>query len=236
MRLITRLVGLVLAFTLTLPPLTAGAQPTRKVPRIGFLHVLPPSAAFLALRPGLGEFGCIEGQNIAYEYRSADGKAERLPALAADPAATVRRVVSERMLAPIGGPISRLTDRIRISPDSRHVVFVAVTPSGGRVYLDGKAGPGPYTLISDPQFSPNSARLAYSATTKDRTTLVLDGVEGPWYDVVLGALFSPNSARVAYSVFTRMPAPVWMEAAGGDRWYAQRAFSEPQRALHHLQP
>jgi len=63
----------------------ADAQPPAgKVPRIGFLHVLPPSAAFQALRQGLRELGYIEGQNIAFEYRSADGKIERLPRLATD--------------------------------------------------------------------------------------------------------------------------------------------------------
>ena len=126
----------------------------------------------------------------------------------ANPAATVRRVVSETMLAPVGGLMGRLTERIRISPDGRHVAFVTAAPSGARVYLDGKAGPGPYTLISDPQFSPNSARLAYAATMNDRSPLVLDGVEGSWYDAVSNPLFSPNSARIAYAVFTRMPAPV----------------------------
>jgi putative ABC transport system substrate-binding protein len=65
-------------------PLAAEAQQARKVPRIGFLHVLPPSAAFQALRQGLRELGYIEGQNIAFEYKSADGNAERLPTLAAD--------------------------------------------------------------------------------------------------------------------------------------------------------
>jgi putative ABC transport system substrate-binding protein len=37
-----------------------------------------------AFRQGLRELGYVEGQNIAFESRSAEGKYERLPALAAD--------------------------------------------------------------------------------------------------------------------------------------------------------
>ena len=37
-----------------------------------------------AFKQGLGEFGYTDGQNIAMEYRDADGRPERLPQLAAD--------------------------------------------------------------------------------------------------------------------------------------------------------
>ena len=36
------------------------------------------------LREGLRELGYVEGQNIAFEFRSAEGNTERLPALAAE--------------------------------------------------------------------------------------------------------------------------------------------------------
>jgi len=67
-------------------PLTAhGQQPARPV--IGFLHSSSPkgNASYLtAFRNGLKEMGFFEGQNVAVEYRWAEGETDRLPALAAD--------------------------------------------------------------------------------------------------------------------------------------------------------
>jgi putative ABC transport system substrate-binding protein len=45
----------------------------------------------IAIRKGLAEIGYIEGQNVAFEYRSAEAQDDRLPALAAE---LVRRRVS----------------------------------------------------------------------------------------------------------------------------------------------
>jgi putative ABC transport system substrate-binding protein len=66
---------------------TAKAQQPKKVPRIGYLSSTDPateSAGSEAIRLALGELGYIDGQNIASEYRYAEGKLERLPNLAAE--------------------------------------------------------------------------------------------------------------------------------------------------------
>ncbi len=70
-------------------PLAADAQQSRRVFRIGILGNVPltaPEGALLwgAFIQGLRELGYVEGQNITIEYRSSDGKYERLPDLAAD--------------------------------------------------------------------------------------------------------------------------------------------------------
>ena len=68
-------------------PLAARAQQAGKVPRIGFLGTSSPAAFAVRLegiRSGLRDFGYIEGATIAIDYRWAEGRYERLPALASD--------------------------------------------------------------------------------------------------------------------------------------------------------
>jgi putative tryptophan/tyrosine transport system substrate-binding protein len=63
------------------------AQQTGKVPRIGFLDNGTASGIAVLLdvfRQELTKLGWIEGRNIVFEYRFAEGKTERLPELAAD--------------------------------------------------------------------------------------------------------------------------------------------------------
>ena len=68
-------------------PLAAEAQLPAKVPRVGYLFSFtPPEGKHLweACRHGLRELGYVEGHNVVLEPRWADGRHERLPALAAD--------------------------------------------------------------------------------------------------------------------------------------------------------
>jgi putative tryptophan/tyrosine transport system substrate-binding protein len=68
-------------------PIAARAQQGGRLRRIGMLETVPAAANaanFDAFRRGLRELGYVEGQNVTIEYRSADGRAERFPALAAE--------------------------------------------------------------------------------------------------------------------------------------------------------
>src|ERR1700681_2607372 len=59
----------------------------KTIPEIGYLNSASPGPAapyLAAFRQGLSETGYVEGQNLAIEYRWAEGHYDRLPALAAD--------------------------------------------------------------------------------------------------------------------------------------------------------
>jgi len=74
-----------LGSAITLPCVVAAQQ--RAMPVIGFLSSNAPwtyAPAVAAFRQGLAETGYIEGQNVAIEYRWAEGRYDRLPALAAE--------------------------------------------------------------------------------------------------------------------------------------------------------
>jgi putative tryptophan/tyrosine transport system substrate-binding protein len=66
-------------------PLAARAQQS-KMARIGALYIgIADAESFKTnLREGLRELGYIEGKNIAFEFRSAEEKLDRLPQLAAE--------------------------------------------------------------------------------------------------------------------------------------------------------
>jgi len=64
-------------------PLAAHAQQGNKIPRIGVLWPNPP-ATFDFLRQGLKDFGYVEGRNIAFEFRWAEGALDKLPEMAAE--------------------------------------------------------------------------------------------------------------------------------------------------------
>jgi putative ABC transport system substrate-binding protein len=73
------------ALVLTTIQLAEAQQPPTKTPRIGYLMTrsLDPVRTE-ALHQGLREFGYVEGKTIVIEWRSAEGKLDRLPALVAE--------------------------------------------------------------------------------------------------------------------------------------------------------
>ena len=83
------------AVALWLMPFPLEAQQPKKVPRIGYLSSIDPaseSARAEAIRLALRELGYIEGQNIAIEYRYAEGKHDRF--LSLRPSWCVSRLIS----------------------------------------------------------------------------------------------------------------------------------------------
>ena len=87
MRLTHRIIQLALAAILVSLSFPADAQQPKKVARLGYLSSADPARDSLgseAIRLALRELGYVEGQNIAIEYRYAEGKRDRVPELAAE--------------------------------------------------------------------------------------------------------------------------------------------------------
>jgi len=83
----TALASILFAGAVLAAAVIAEAQQPKKIPRIGYLAATSLSANAVlieAFRQGLRELGYAEGKNIVIEWRSAEGKLDRLPAFAAE--------------------------------------------------------------------------------------------------------------------------------------------------------
>ena len=101
-------------------PLAAEAQPEVKIARIGYLsgNLASNSRLREAFLQGLRDLGYVEGRNVVIEYRDAEGKLERLPALAAELVALKVEVI----VAPITPAVLAAKQATRTIP----IVFVFV--------------------------------------------------------------------------------------------------------------
>src|SRR6516165_350338 len=94
-----------IATALAAPPGIAVAQQRRAIPIVGVLSPLSPQDKTWeeGVRQGLRDLGYVEGKTIAFEYRRADGRFDRLPVLANElvrlPVDVIVAIVTQASLA-----------------------------------------------------------------------------------------------------------------------------------------
>ena len=96
---------------------SAAAQQPKNVPRLGFLSpgdAANESTRIQAIRLSLRKLGYAEGQNIAFEYRYAERKLDRLPELAAELVRLKVDIIVVTGGAPVIGPAKNATNTIPI--------------------------------------------------------------------------------------------------------------------------
>ena len=117
-------------------PVAANAQQAAKIARIGWLgqNLAPNPQAREAFRQGLRDLGYVEGRNLVIEYRDAEGKLDRLPALAAELVALKVDVI----VAPITVAALAAKQATRTIP----IVFTSVSDPVGSGLVTSLARPG----------------------------------------------------------------------------------------------
>jgi putative ABC transport system substrate-binding protein len=151
----------------------AEAQQAGKIPRIGFLSVAPPiDPAFLE---GLRHLGYVDRKNIVIEYRSADGKLERLPKLAAELVDLKVEVI-----------VTRGTPAASAAKQATHVIPIVMAISGGDLVklglvtsLSRPGGNVTGLTLQAPELSGKRLELLKEAAPKTTSVAVIWNASSP---------------------------------------------------------
>ena len=230
-------------------PLAARAQQPA-MPVIGFLDPRSPHTLadqLRAFRQGLKDTGYVEGENVAIEYRWAEGQFDRLPALAAE---LVRRRVT--VIATNGGPAAALAAKAAtatipivciVGEDPVRLGLVAslARPGGnltGINFLIGELTAKRLGLLRE--FVPKAARIAVlvnpANATNAETTLRDVEPAARAMGLQLQVLKAGTNREIdaAFATFVRArPDALFV---GGDSFFVSRRFQLVNLASRHAVP
>jgi ABC-type uncharacterized transport system substrate-binding protein len=183
-------VAVVLALGLFWMSLGAAAQSPTKVARVGMLGGAPRSSVqWVAFEQRLRELGYVEGQNLVLEFRTAEGKAERFP----DLAAALVQLNLDVLVVPSAQPALRAA---RQATSAVPIVMIAIDFDPiAQGYIAGLARPGGnITGLSLQQLEVTGKRLELLKNALPRLTRV----------AVLWDAFSANELPAAQAAARRV--------------------------------
>ena len=202
---ITLIGGAAAAPSMFWPRLASAEQAT--MPVIGFLSSRSPAESshlVAAFRAGLQAGGYVEGQNVAIEYRWAEGQYDRLPALAVD---LVRRGVA--VLATTGGEPSALAAKAATS-----TIPIVFTVGGDPVKI------GLVASLNRPGGNATGVSLLTTVPEAKRLGLLHELVPNA---ALIGVLINPNyqgaeaQSREVQDAARAIDRPIEIAMAGNDR-------------------
>ncbi len=215
---------------------SAHAQHPEKVPRIGYLSGSPHSSVaewIEAFRQGLRELGYVEGKTIVIEWRSAEGKRDRFPVLAAE---LVRLKVDLIVTAGplVTGAVKNATSTIPIvmaqDPDPVGIGFVAsLARPGGNITGLSRIAPGltgkQLELLKE--IVPTLSRVAvFGTSTRPGNAQTLREVElaaGAFgVQVQFLDILSPKDIETTFQAAVK-------ERADGALWFVTGSIGNPHR-------
>src|SRR5262245_10325093 len=167
-------------------PLAAGAQSTRGPYRIVFLGLLPgENTTFMkSLLERLNELGYRQGQNLIFDYRSAEGIAERLPQLAADAV----RANPDLLIAGFGTLTAKAA---KAATSTIPIVFAAVGDPVGAGLVASLGHPGANVTGMSAQASDvvgKRLQILQELVPSDKAIAVLSNPETPYSALALHEL------------------------------------------------
>jgi putative tryptophan/tyrosine transport system substrate-binding protein len=229
-------------------PLAVSAQQSA-MPVIGFLNGQSAQAyapAVASFRRGLNEAGYVEGQNVAIEYRWAEGRVDRLPPLAAD---LVRRQVA--VIAATGGNNSALvamqaTSTIPIvftssdNPIERGLVASINRPGGnvtGVSWFNAELGPKRLGLLHE--LVPNATIVALLINSNSPESVrqpaeLQDAARAIGLQLVV--LTATTTGEIDTAFTTMVQNRVGALLVGSDPFFGTRREQIIELAAHHAIP
>ena len=239
-----------LAGTAVVWPCVIRAQQPRAMPVIGFLGSTSPvhyATRLKAFRQGLKETGYVEGQNVAIDYRWAEGQYDRLPELAAE---LVQRAVA--VIASGGGTPATLAAKAAtssipivfasaIDPVKAGLVASLSRPGGtmtGVVNQDVAVGPKRLELLHELLPMATTIAVLVNPTNPMLSEQFMNGMEaaahtlGMTLHIVQAA--TESDLDTAFATFVQLRADALV--IGPDIFFNSQAEQLAARALHDALP